>query len=161
MRHGEALSASENSERPLSIHGQEDVARLAQYLKACDIQIPQILHSPRARAKQTATIVSEAMDNSRLVEAEHGLDEADALDYVLEQIPNWHEDTLLVGHLPFMSQLVSQLVLHNPDSPIVTFAPATIVCLEPLEAQRWIVKWSVSPQIMIPPLAADQARDMF
>jgi phosphohistidine phosphatase len=161
MRHGEALSAAEDSERPLSIKGQKDAKAIGKYLAECQISIPHIIHSPRVRAKQTAEFVAESMSKARLVETRTGLDETDTLDYILDELPTWHEDTLIVGHLPFLSQLVSQLVLHQPDTPIVRFAPASMVCLELHEAQRWIIDWVMSPSLLKVEMACDQTKALF
>jgi phosphohistidine phosphatase len=161
VRHGEALSAVDDASRPLSPTGIHDVNRLAQYLASCGVEIPTIMHSPKERAKQTATIIGSVMKTANVVEADHGLDELDPLDQILEQIPLLHEDTMLVGHLPFMSQLVSALVTDNPDLPLVRFGPASIVCLEQHEAQRWIINWLVSPQLLATEVACDQTRGLF
>jgi len=161
MRHGEALSAAEDGQRPLSLKGQKDAKAIGSYLAECQVFIPQIIHSPRVRAKQTAEFVAESMPKARLVEAQTGLDETDTLDYILEELPSWHEDTLIVGHLPFLSQLVSQLVIQQPDLSIMRFAPATMVCLELHEAQRWSISWIISPALLKRVTAADQAKDMF
>jgi phosphohistidine phosphatase len=161
MRHGEALSATENAERPLSTKGQQDAKAIGQYLAACQISIPHIIHSAKLRAKETAQYLASSMPKARLVEAKTGLDETDNLDYILEELPNWHEDTLIVGHLPFLSQLVSHLVAHESHSPIVRFAPATIVCLDLHEAQRWIVNWMMSPVLLKAELASSHIKDLF
>ena len=161
MRHGEALSATENAERPLSTKGQQDAKAIGKYLADSLISIPHIIHSPKLRAKETAEYVASSMPKARLVEAKTGLDETDNLDYILEELPNWHEDTLIVGHFPFLSQLVSHLVIHQPSSPIVRFAPATIVCLELHEAQRWIINWVMSPTLLKSELASSHIKDLF
>jgi phosphohistidine phosphatase len=161
MRHAEALTAAEDSERHLSQKGQKDAKALGEYLADCQIDIPHIIHSPRVRARQTAELVSSPMPHSRLVEAATGLDETDTLDYILDELPTWHEDTMVVGHLPFLSQLVSQLVLNQPDVSIVRFAPATIVCLELFEAQRWNISWVMSANLLVAEVASDKMQDLF
>ena len=161
VRHGEALSAPEDSQRPLSPQGEKDVDQLAQYLVDCAVSIPHIIHSPRLRAKQTAKRFAAPMDKARVVEVKSGLDESDPLDIILEELPTFHEDTMIVGHLPFLSRLVSQLVIHQPDMSIVRFAPATIVCLELHEAQRWNISWVLNPGILKRITASDNMQDLF
>lgn len=161
MRHGEAQSVTQDSERPLTTKGQQDACAVGEYLSACQIDISQIMHSPRLRARQTAQCVAKAMPSARVVEATVGLDESDTLEFILDEMPAWHEDTLLVGHLPFLSQLTSQLVLAQPDLPIVSFQPATVICLELHQAQRWIIKGMLTPSWLKPELACDHTQELF
>ena len=161
VRHGEALSVTENPERPLSIKGQADAKAMGEYLASCGINIPQILPVLELRAKQTATFIAEALKDTRLIEVGSGLGEEDELEWILNELPTIHEDTMIVGHLPFLSRLVSQLVFHQPDTPIVQFSPATVVCVTPHQAQRWIINWSLSPQLLKQKTAADQTQEMF
>ncbi len=148
-RHGEALSSAVDSQRALSENGQADVQRIANHLQQCGVEINHVMHSPKLRAKQTANILADTLNILDRHELDTIVDaEADVTPFI-EMINTWTEDTLVVGHLPFLHGLVCQLV--NPDSsafPIISYPPGGIVCLEYYEAQRWIIKWHLVPNIV-------------
>ncbi len=70
MRHGEALplggSFRDDSQRPLSAQGQEQVRRVAEGLKQRQLPITLVISSPLVRARQTATIMAEVLAVSNL-----------------------------------------------------------------------------------------------
>ena len=160
VRHGEALDAPDDTQRPLSEKGRADVTKMARHLKACGIKPGHIMHSPRLRAIQTAQILTSTLCVDDMTQCDNGLDGLDPVDTMIDMIHHWHDDTMLVGHLPFMSRLVSSLVMDNPDHAMVNFAPASIVCLDQTEPHRWIVNWLLRPA-MVPALAADHPEAMF
>jgi phosphohistidine phosphatase len=47
---------------------------------------------------------------------------------VVQQIDGWAEDTLLVGHLPFMGQLVANLVGGAGERQVAAFQPGSLAC---------------------------------
>ncbi len=145
VRHGEAVSAIENPERPLTARGVEGVWALAQSVAVQNIKVAQLIHSPRLRAKQTAELWAKALHPQVVTESPSGLDESDSIDEMMEHIQHWQEDTMLVGHMPFMSQLVSALVVGEPFHSLVNFQPGTIVCLEHFSEGQWLINWVLRP----------------
>lgn len=148
MRHGEALPAIENAERPLSAKGIVDVQKTAAYLKLCHLSIDHIMHSPRQRAVQTAKIMATALQINRVTECKQGLDEMDDAHQLVENIYQWHDATLLVSHLPFLSKLTSLLLLQEEPQPIIHFSPGSIACLHQFEDRIWNITWLLNPQII-------------
>jgi len=147
VRHGEAASAECDAERPLTEQGVNDVTRVAAYLARCDVNVAHVMHSTKLRAKQTASILSEALMPSQLTECESILDEQNAIEPMVEMIKTWTDDTMLVGHLPFMPRLVSALVIGDAKNyPIVNYPPGTVVCLDLYDQNRWIINWILGPQ---------------
>ena len=146
VRHGEAESADVDSERPLTQNGQREVERVAHYLHAHDVKVSHIMHSTKLRAKETAEIFAQALTSGQVTECESILDEDANVVALMEMIATWTDDTLIVGHLPFMPRLISGLVIGNPDIyPIVNYPPAGIVCLEHFDQRRWIIQWILNP----------------
>lgn len=148
VRHGEAFSSAEDPSCQLTPRGQRQVANIAHHLAQSRVQIPVIIHSGKPRAQQTAAIFAEALQVSQVTTEPRLLDcEADVAD-LLALIPTWTEDTLLVGHLPYMPRLINALVLGKPDlNPIIHYAPATVVCLEQQSRSRWIIRWVMTPDL--------------
>lgn len=148
-RHGEAFSADVDPERSLTDQGKSDVAVMAQQLALHDVDIQHIMHSPKLRASQTAEIFAAYLQIDNLTEVERLLGEDESVEPLVEMIQTWTDDTMLVGHLPFMSKLVSALVLQEEHYlPIVNFPPSAVVCLEYYDQGRWLINWVLRPNIV-------------
>ena len=65
----------------------------------------------------------------------------------VEEICQWTDDALLVGHQPFLGKLVSRLIAEREDPPVVRFVPGTAVCLEK-EAEGWSIAWMMPPELI-------------
>jgi|TARA_B100001971_G_C17748411_1_gene314191 phosphohistidine phosphatase len=64
-------------------------------------------------------------------------------------IDGWTEDTIIVGHLPFMSKLASRLVTGNEDETVVHFKPGSVACIERGEnGGGWTVQWFLRPELL-------------
>jgi len=146
VQHGQALSKDEHPDRTLSEAGQDDVGRLAAFLKTADIKVGQILHSGKARAQQTAEILAPSIMPRGQITPIGGISPNDPIDRLIEQIKGWDQDTLVVGHLPYMARLVSQLVSRQQDSAITSFKPGTLVCLEKTASESWEIIWMLQPE---------------
>jgi phosphohistidine phosphatase len=147
MRHGEAVSQLENTQRPLSKRGEADVADLAGLLAQRFKLMPgHIFHSPKARAAQTASIISQALPRAPAPEETDGLTPSDDPAIWAEHLEVMEKDTMLVGHLPHLPLLASLLLLFDSGKDIIDFTPGTILCLE--KSGKWRVKWMISPDIL-------------
>lgn len=149
VRHGEAMSAEVDPERGLTDQGKDEVAAVAQQLLSHEIHVSHIMHSPKLRAVQTAEIFAAYLEVDQVSECVSLLDEDADVQTLVEMIQSWESGTMLVGHLPFMSKLVSALVVKDENNfPIVNFPPAALVCLEFYDHQRWIINWLLRPGIV-------------
>lgn len=149
VRHGEAEDAAVNPERPLTESGKEGIEKVARYVGEAGVHIDYLMHSPKVRAVETAEIFSKFVEVGRPNECTELLDELHDVTPIIDMIPAWDSDTMLVGHLPFMNQLISTLVLNQPGFyPIVNYPPGTIICLERYEKERWIISWLLNPPIV-------------
>ena len=108
VRHGEAESADSHPDRPLTEQGRQEVERLAGYLQQRGIAVGQVMHSTQRRASQTAEIFAQAL-SAPVTQCPSILEEDASVEDLMAQIPSWTDDTMLVGHLPFMPKLVSGL----------------------------------------------------
>lgn len=149
VRHGEAQDASVNPERALTPQGQADVNKVAHHLKRIGISISTILHSDKLRAKQTAEIFAKTLHVPQISQCNDILDAEGPIKPILDMLPSWQDDTMLVGHLPFLFKLVSALVVNEENFfPIVNFPPSTVICLEFYENDRWIINWHLVPRLI-------------
>ena len=149
VRHGEAESSDINPERPLTEKGREDVEHVARFMGESGLHLDCILHSPKKRTVETATIFSQYLEAEQVIQCEPLLDEQCDIAPLVDQIATWSQDTMLVGHLPFMYQLVSALVIGRPDYyPIVNYPPGTVICLDRYQHERWIISWLLNPGLV-------------
>lgn len=147
VRHGEALDQTEDTARPLSTKGESNIRLLSELLSQRFKIIPgHIYHSPRLRAAQTASIISENLPLAPAQTETGGLSPMDDPNHWAERLELADKDTMLVGHLPHLSRLASLLLLYDTSKEILNFTPGTAVCLE--KAGRWRVKWMISPDIL-------------
>ena len=150
VQHGAAMPKDENPERPLSESGREDVKRIASFLARSRISTARVIHSGKLRAAETALLLAEVLGPGNVVEENAGqLAPGDPVEPVFATIDGWTEDTIVVGHLPFMSKLVSLLVTGNQDKTVVHFKPGAVACLERGEnGGGWTVQWFVRPELL-------------
>ncbi len=57
------------------------------------------------------------------------------------------DDLMIVGHLPFLSQLASELLCGQADEEILAFRQGGVVALEHLD-NGWQVVWVVTPDLI-------------
>ena len=149
VRHCEALTPDVDPERALSEQGCRDAEKLAEHISQQNIIIPCVMHSGIKRAQQTAEYLAQACLSEQMIADPMLLDDQADVLVVAEQVKYWTQDTLLVGHMPYMSNLVSVLLMDvdngiNPN--LVTYAPGTMVCLAQAADGRWVIDWVIKPE---------------
>ncbi len=151
LRHGEAQPfPNEQGERPLTDEGRSHIHRLAHYLAQQDISFTRILHSKKTRATETAKLLaSRLQQHTQDTEFCPFLDpDSYAMSALLSSIHDAQDATLLVSHMPFISQLMSLLITHHDQYNLVDFQPGTLACLERHHSQRWLLKWLIAPHMV-------------
>ncbi len=148
VQHGEAVAKEVDSERPLSDRGRQDVERLARFLAGRGVHVSRVWHSGKTRARQTAELLAAAVAPGAKAEARAGLAPNDPTQAFAETLADWHEDAMVVGHLPFMARLVTRLVTNREDGKTVAYLPGSLVCLERDEDRAWAIAWMLRPELM-------------
>ncbi|MCH9626309.1 MAG: hypothetical protein S4CHLAM123_15050 [Chlamydiales bacterium] len=146
VRHGECISSAVDPEQPLSEIGLKETKALAELLKPYHLEIDEIMHSVKLRAQQTAQILGETLAPDLTLIQREGLKPMDAIEPLLEDIRYFDRNVMLVGHLPFMERLLTQLLFHEEKLSPIDFCGSCIVCLEG-KGQNYQIKWVVSPQL--------------
>jgi len=149
MRHGEAELDVIDSERALSAQGQSDVRRMGKYLAKQGYPISQIVQSGMLRAEQTAEAVAHSLKEMPRLEAMPELQGESLVEPMAEQIQHWQEDTMLVSHMPFISNLVSYLVTGQAHLGLTAFPPAGLVVLERSRPGVWQIVMVLSPMFLV------------
>ena len=146
IRHGEAVREETDPSRPLSEEGRAQVLDVAQFLKDRKIDPGEIWFSDKLRARQTAGIIAAELDAKKTVQ-KTGLGPNDSTTEILEEIYEADKDISVVGHLPFLSKLLSQILTSDENCDIFRFEGAGIVCLERSEL-GWQIVWAISPSLL-------------
>jgi phosphohistidine phosphatase len=148
MQHGKAESSDTASEKVLSEEGRAEVERMAAFLaRTAPTKRGQILHSGRARARQTAEILAE-IDPNLTVKQAPDLAPMDDPAIWAERAAGLQEAVALVGHMPHLSRLASLLLCGDADETVVSFVNGGMVCLERSTEGVWAVRWSIVPWLL-------------
>jgi phosphohistidine phosphatase len=145
VQHGEAVPKEIDPDRPLSLQGENDIKRVAGFLKASGIPVNRILHSGKTRARQTADIMAHNLLENSQVETIDGIAPNDPVEAFAGNIPTLDTDVMIVGHLPFMAKLVAWLVTADESQPLVMYQPGSVVCLEQDASCNWQIQWMIRP----------------
>ena len=150
VQHGVAVPKDENPEKPLSDSGRDDIKKMASFLGRSRISAARVLHSGKLRALETALLLAEVLGPGNVVEeADSCLAPNDPTDELFAAIDGWTDDTIVVGHLPFMSKMVSRLVTGDEEETVVHFKPGSVACLERGEnGGGWTVQWFLRPELL-------------
>ncbi len=149
VQHGEAKSDAEDPARPLTEWGREEVQRVARHAAALGLQVAEIRHSGKLRARQTAEIFAAALSPVRGIREMDGLAPADDAGKAQAEIESAVEPLMLVGHLPHLGRLASLLLIGGPEPEIIRFRNGAIVCLSRVE-DRWLLQWILTPELAAP-----------
>lgn len=144
MRHGDALSASVDPQRPLSARGRDEVDWVAREISKRDVKVAAIYHSGILRATQTAEIVAQYLAPVGGVHVRSGLLPDDDPAIGMSELEAASAAIMLVGHLPYMNRLAALLINGDPERSVTEFAPATILCCSH-GAGRWEFEWAIGP----------------
>jgi phosphohistidine phosphatase len=144
VRHGDALSAHVDAQRPLSARGREAVTELAGLAVAREVQVSEILHSGILRAQQTATILAVHLKPPGGVRQSAGLLPEDDPAIGKAALEAADRSILLVGHLPYMSRLAALLVKGAAAASTSEFTPATMLCCSRVGGV-WQIDWRMAP----------------
>ncbi len=122
---------------------------VARFLKQADMTLAGVMHSGKRRAKQTAEILAKQLAPNIPLLINENINPLDLPTVVAEEIGQWQDDILLVGHLPHMAKLVNLLLTDQELPAIVSFNPGVVVCLEKSEDKTWSLNWLISPDMVI------------
>ena len=149
VQHGEAKPETEDPSRSLSDRGREEVQRVARYAAALGLQVAEIRHSGKLRARQTAEILAAALAPPHGVQEIDGLAPADAPGKAVGEIESAREPLMLIGHLPHLRRLASLLLAGDPERGIIWFRNGAIICLVKSEG-GWLLQWILTPELASP-----------
>jgi phosphohistidine phosphatase len=158
LRHGLAVERGtagygKDSDRPLTPKGERKVWKVAEAMETLKLSFDLILSSPYTRARQTAQIVAEAFNARRELELTDALTpngNARRLIELINAIDPAPQNLLLVGHEPYLSELISLLVTGDADSSVVLKKGGLcLLAVESLKPGRCAaLEWLLTPKQM-------------
>jgi phosphohistidine phosphatase len=133
--------------RPLSGKGEKQSRRLGRYLAEIGFKPGAIITSPKARARQTAEIVAEALGTEIAIDDRlgGGLDVV-AIEAILFDAGE-PERPVLVGHDPDFSELVAWTI-GAPSFAMKKGALARIDTVRPISRASGTLRWLVPPDLL-------------
>jgi phosphohistidine phosphatase len=148
VQHAEAKSKEEDPARELTEKGLRDIERVARYLKRLRVQVSQIFHSGKTRARSTAEILARQVQPAAGVTETSGLAPLDDPQVWADRIAALQEDILLVGHLPHLGRLAALLLSGDKEKSVINFQMGGVVRLRRQDAGPWAVDWLLVPDII-------------
>ena len=152
MRHGEAVKnvqsgpSASDADRPLTISGKKEIEEISYFLNKLNIKFSLIISSPLKRAHQTAFIVSKIFKTTNNLEDWDELKPEATKQALVEKLST----ILLVGHEPFLSSFISEIVFGIPSGNLVLkkggFAKLRILSNFPKMTAE--LRWLLSPRLM-------------
>ena len=147
VQHGHAVSKQEDPERPLSDKGRTDLARIADFIKPLKIEVKYLWHSSKARAIQTAEILADVVRIKKACSERDGLSPNDEIIAVEKDIIKAGGNVMVIGHMPFLSKLASELLSGSEVANTVRFRQGGILCMNYDKDTGWQIEWMITPDL--------------
>ena len=146
VRHARPVDATVDPKRPLSEEGIMEIEKVAGHLASRgDVRPEVIIHSGKARARQTAEILASKLDPPDGIREERGMrpgDPVEGWDAYLAALPG----AMLVGHMPFMGLLSCELTRGLVCGWNTEFRTAEVSCYEHAGDGGWNLLWHIAPE---------------
>jgi len=149
VQHAQAELKDVDPQRPLTEQGRRDIRKIAAFIKPLNLAVDYLWHSGKKRAEQTAEALAEVVGIRKDTSTREGLAPNDDVREVKKEIEAARQDTMLVGHLPFMSKLASLLLTGSKSAGTVAFRQGCIVCLECSNESQWQIDWMITPELLV------------
>jgi phosphohistidine phosphatase len=165
LRHGDAgksLAAAKISsvdpsgiDAPLTVRGRKDIEITARSLKVLKLKFTAIITSPLKRASQTAKITAKIMGAEKELSIYNELaPEGDRLKlYHRLSVFSQESSVLIIGHEPYLTNLICDMVLKNKGRPVGTInlkksglAKIRVISLSP--NPRGELRWLLTPRLL-------------
>ena len=158
LRHGIAVEREEfgsasDGLRPLTAKGRRQLRQTCGALRKLKLDFDLILSSPLVRARQTAEIVAAELKLKKRLAFADELKPGGSPKKLVEKISRQHpavKKTLLVGHEPDLSRLISLLVTGGPGL-LLDFKKGGLAKLEIEELRAGkcaMLAWLLTPKQM-------------
>jgi phosphohistidine phosphatase len=146
-RHAHAIDGADDSARPLSKKGLEQVRTVGRLLRRAEaVDVRTVWHSPLVRSRQSAReFVRRLHLGAELVEVS-GLEPGDDPSRTARRLGDLRLPVLIVGHDPHLSALVT-LLLTGREEPLCCHLKKGSVLRLDRSGGGWTLRWHITPEI--------------
>lgn len=158
LRHGEAgkrvPAGGSDSKRALTVTGEEEVQEIAQALSVLGVKLDFMATSPLERARQTAQIVAKALKVKKgSLEEWSELKPVGRRTALYKKLAQFKPETsvMVVGHEPYLSTVVGELVFGNAIGGRVILKKAGLAKVAVTSFQPKVkgeLRWLLAPRHM-------------
>tara|TARA_B110001454_G_C12723310_1_gene436546 strand:- start:28139 stop:28648 length:510 start_codon:yes stop_codon:yes gene_type:complete len=151
-----AKKNTDDSLRPLTAKGKKKLQKMVLSLEKEFDKLDLIITSPYLRAKQSAQVVSEITDGTKIVESAELVPHAPP-----QSLMKWirthcggHKKVAIVGHEPHITSFASYVLSGNPQESFIEMKKSSIALVEvgnfeDLAPSKAKLQWLASPKITI------------
>lgn len=153
LRHGIAVdpgsSEYADDDRPLTSKGRRRVRQVAFGLEVLKVRPDRIVTSPLPRARRTAEIVADVLKISDRLETDEALRAGVEAGSVVDWLRGRTEETLmLVGHNPWISDLVASLTAGANSSEFIDLRKSGFAALGARPDGQFSLEWLAKPKML-------------
>lgn len=149
VQHAPAKREAEDPTRNLTEKGRMEIENVSHHLKRLNVQVQQIFHSGKTRARTTAEILAWHLKPPAGVTEAPGLAPLDDPAIWADRIGQLTEDIMVVGHLPHLGRLAALLMTGDQEKNVVNFQMGGAVRLQQMSPGQWAVDWMILPEIIL------------
>jgi phosphohistidine phosphatase len=148
VRHGDALEAAVDRERPLSPQGVGEAEHVGYFLKRTRVQPSFIFHSALRRAAETAEIVASILGHPEALREREELGPENETEPWAAELGSsgWGRHCILVGHLPFLPALAANLLTGSEDGLFLRLPTGSVMCLE--SEDGWCLRYLATARML-------------
>ena len=157
LRHGDAgnrlSDPIKDTKRQLTVSGKKEVVEIAKSLKKLGVKFNIIFSSPLARAFQTAKIIAEEYKFTKQIEQSEELKPNGSKDFLYNKLSKLNIDSviLIVGHEPYLSSMINDIISNNKNSNNIILKKAglsRIKITSTVPKLKGELRWLLTPRIL-------------
>jgi phosphohistidine phosphatase len=124
VRHADAAPGDPDELRSLTAEGRDQARRLGERLREEGVKPDALLTSPLLRARETGTLLCEALDST--AETDDRLGPGATADGIRAAVENRGAQVIVIGHQPDCGRIAAELAAGEEPA----FPPAGVVRIE-------------------------------
>jgi len=111
------------------------------------VPVSVIVHSGKKRARQTAERMGTALCPDQEIQTRSGMNPLDDVVVFAESL-TLDQNIMLVGHLPFLENLIGLLVCGDAMRTVFKLQNSGIVCLDKAsDIDNAVIRWALMPNV--------------
>ncbi|MFP4472787.1 MAG: SixA phosphatase family protein [Candidatus Omnitrophota bacterium] len=147
IRHGEYMPASVDHREPLSPQGRKDIHAVARLIGESGPEAAQaVWHSPKNRALQSAKIIQDVLLTPGGIQARDDVSPNADPQACIKAIDRSRQTLIIVSHLPFIPQLLWQLMPDDVHEGGFRFPAGSLAVVRCDGDGKWRLEEILTPE---------------